>query len=294
MSLPPLLKSKFFWSFSFVTGGLSSAVAYDRYEAHRLKEVFMKQAMEYGKQPLLLSEKPRCLSFLLLSPSSTEHRATLQVIRAHALDILTAAGVDYRWIVEVDGEEAKMKWDDLARERNEPELMREQQCIPLEELNSNILSHILKRKLEFKPENTIANEAEDKSEQLWSSLRSIYTQDPSTWPPTSDGLVTFDSFTSESLKSALIELKSELSAAIAGTAVKPVKSWWSRSKKDHPITVTPSPSSSAELYLVPCAFSQSPLSRLQRFLFGQRHVTRSVGDAVMQCIREQSHQTIHK
>ena len=173
MSLPPLLKSKFFWSFAAVPGGVTSGVAYDRYEAHRLKESYLKEARVYGREPLAVSAQPRCLSFFLLSPSATEHRGTLHAIREYALDILTEAGVDYRWVVEVDGEEAKIKWDELARERNEPEFMREQSAIPLEELKSNILEFLMNQ-----VKGSSEGEDDGKSALLWASLRSIYAQNP--------------------------------------------------------------------------------------------------------------------
>lgn len=282
MSLPPLLKSKFFWSFSLVAGGASSAVAYDRYEAHCLRESFMAEAREYGREPLPLSEQPRCLSFFLLSPSATDHRATRQIVRSHALDLLTAAGVDYRWVVEVDGEEAKGKWDEAARERNEPELMREQQSIPLEELKSNILLHVLQANLNGHRDSASSAADSDKSHQLWESLRSVYTQNPATWPSGSGGFVAVDSVTAGALQAALSEPRVLLSAA---EPVKPAaKSWWSRAVSSPP---APAPAASLPLlYQFPCTLSQSPLSRLQRFLFGQREVTRAVGEAVLQCIRE--------
>ena len=250
------------------------------------------EARVYGREPLAVSAQPRCLSFFLLSPSATEHRGTLHAIREYALDILTEAGVDYRWVVEVDGEEAKIKWDELARERNEPEFMREQSAIPLEELKSNILEFLMNQ-----VKGSSEGEDDGKSALLWASLRSIYAQNPLA---KSDGYVTFDSFTSESLQAILkasatdvnvnVNLNSKANVNVNAKANANAKaSWWSR--KNPPSTAQLTAQSPLPLptscHHFPCTLSQSPLYRLQRFLFGQRELTRSIGEAVLQCIRQE-------
>ena len=280
MPIPGILKSKAFWTFSTFTGTVTSCVAYDRYQSHLLLQQYLTEAAEYGRQPLLHHQSPRCISIFLLSKDTIHHKALRDTFKTFALDILTRAGVDYKWVVEVDGEEAGKWWDDGAREGNKPELMLEdsKKIIDLVEFKE----HVLERKL-----NEIAGieqpESVDATEFLWEGIRNKSCA--TDWPPSSDGFVALDPFTYDSLQSSLQKL--------VDTPVKkvnlPVKksSWfWSKS------TQTPTNKSTPNLfplplYFIPCEYPQTALTRLNRFLFGQRHLTRSIGESLLALIREQ-------
>lgn len=282
MPIPGILKSKAFWTFSTFTGTVSSCVAYDRYHSHVLRQKYLTEAAEYGRQPLLHHQSPRCISIFLLSKDTTHHKSLRDTFKIFALDILTRAGVDYKWVVEVDGEEAGKWWDDGAREGNNPELMLEdsKKIVDVEVLKE----HVLERKLsEMAGIKQPEPESAETTEILWESIRNKSCS--TDWPPSSDGFLALDPFTYNSLHSSLKQL--------ADTPVKidnlPVKksSWlWSKSSQ------TPASKLSLNLfplplYFIPCEYPQTAFTRLIRFLFGQRHLTRSIGEALLALIREQ-------
>lgn len=296
MTIPTILKSKAFWTFSVLTGSVSSAVAFDRYKANELYKEYLKEASKHGSLPLPSNQTPRCLSIFLLSPNKAHHQSILNTYKSYAVELLTVAGVDYKWIVEVDGEEAKGFWDKMAGDGNKPELMTDEnvKVLDLDELRSNLLNY----KLREGHEDTVnvtgdrtADNTVDDTEILWNSLRSKYAPLPkSEWPPGSDGFLTLDTYTFESLSSYLASLKNDSESVHAIETTSSNQWWWPWSSSlnspnqpqnlqqfNHPIN----------LYNLPCCHSQSPLSRLTRFLFGQQDMTKQIGEAVLKIINEQ-------
>lgn len=285
MPLPGLLKSKAFWAFSTVTGTVSSCVAYDRYQSHLLRTHYLQQASEYGRQPLPHHQSPRCLSIFLLARDAAHHKALREMFKDFGLEILTEAGVDYRWVVEVDGEEAGRLWDEGAREGNKPELMLEEnkKVIGVDELNEHALEIALSDKSGIK--QTSSTSSADPTDFLWQRIRykSCSALD---WPPTSDGFLAIDPFTYTSLQSKLQQLK-ELQELPAEAPSPVKKKSWFWSKSNHTQTTATQSIFPVPIYFVPCDYPQTALSRLNRFLFGQRHLTRSIGDSLLALIREQ-------
>lgn len=293
MPVPGILKSKAFWSFSTVFSGISGAVAYDRYEASLLRKKFMAEASEYGKQPLASSESPRSLNFVLLSADSTHHRALRDNFRIFAVELLTVAGVDYKWIVEADGDEVARKWDELARETNKPELMLEGtdkttttgSLISREELKINILKPSIKALLSRTPFVPTINPPSDPKEAIWTLLRQNFCSFSVAESPIE--IVTFDHFTQEAIAD---EIKVALESIPEGEPriieSKKTRSWFSRSKKtdlsQQQLPVLPTVS----LFHIPLEFSQTLSARLKRFLFGQRELTQTIGEAVLEIIRK--------
>lgn len=271
-----ILKSKAFWGVSTLTATVSSAVAYDRYKAHELYTRYLQEASLHGAQPLLSHQAPRRLAIFLISPTSIHHQSLQAAFKSFAVELLTRAGVDYQWIVEVDGEEAKARWDQLARDANKPELMLETMTIPIDVLSSRILS----------------NEPLDSDTKfLWEGLRSKFApQSTLEWPQGSDGFLTLDPHTFESLKSHLETKKSENETKITAP-IKPKKSSWFSSSKHQQSIQSPS-IFPVNLYSLPCCLPQSPSARLRRFLFGQQETTRLIGEAVLKVIKEQPDCTI--
>lgn len=271
-----ILKSKAFWSFTAVSGGIGSVVAFDRYESARLRQNFLDAARVYGSEPLLPHQQPRRLSFFLVSPDAEHRRACLVTLKRYALEILTAAGVDYCWVLQVDAQEAKVKWDEAAQEANKPELMTEEgkSALNINDLFENIL----------KPQLNSNSSDDSKDDKVcWKSLREKYAAVP--LGIGSDGFVCFDQTSFNRLQFELQNLKQP---AVAETPAK--GSWWKRASSPPlplPPKITPE---NVKLYFIPCDWPQSPLARLQRFLFGQREMTRTIGEAVLKCIRQEQEQ----
>lgn len=280
MPAPAIFRSKAFWGFSTVTLGISSAVGYDRFQAHELTKKYLQEASLHGQQPLYPGQQPRCLSLFLLSPTLTHHSSLRSAFKSFAVELLTRAGIDYKWVVEVDGEEAKVLWDQLARDANKPELMLDTSAIDPEQLRTHILNFVLDRK------PTVAEVDNSTCSFLWDGLRSKYAVNPSL----SSDFVSLDPFTAESLETHLKAL-SQSTPPISQS--KPVKSsWFSKS----PPTQTPTIPHlfPVNLYTLPCDHSQSPLARLRRFLFGQHEMTRLIGEAVLKIINEHPETQINK
>ena len=275
-----ILKSKAFWGFSTLMGGVCSAVAYDRYEAHLIRQFLLKEASRYGAEPLYPNQSSRCLSLFLVSRNGEDRRACTSTLKHFALEILTVAGVDYKWIVAVDGVEAKGKWDAAARDTNQPELMREAE-IDAGELIENILRPV------------ICSETTNTG-GLWKNLRDEYGSVPV--GRGEDGFLCIDRFTYDNLLSELrqriIQRELELEQAVVSSSGvhDGKKSSWLKWLSPSQIAVPEPPSSSNfdyYLYYLPCDLSQSPLTRLFRFLFGQRHITKTIGEAALSCVRNE-------
>jgi hypothetical protein len=281
MSLPLILKSKAFWTFSTVTGSISSFVAYDRYQCRILRDYYLEVAAEYGRQPLPHHQSPRCISIFLISKNVVHHKPLRDTFKSFALDILTNAGVDYKWVVEVDGEEAGKWWDEGAREANKPELMLDdsKKTIDLIALNENVLEFELNEKSGLK--NNELNVSA--TEFLWQIIRKKACSID--WPPTSDGFLALDPFTYTSLQSKLKQLADEAPVLKVNTLLKKSSWFWSKSIQT-PVDTIPS-LFPVPLYFIPCEYPQNAFARLYRFLFGQRHLTRSIGDNLLSLIREQ-------
>lgn len=269
-----ILKSKAFWCFTSVSSGIGGAVAYDRYEARRIKNEFMKEAAIYGSQPLYPHQSPRLLSFFLLSPTADIHRATLSLLKDQVLDLLTAAGIDYKWILKVEGEEAKRMWDEAAREMNKPEFMIDGNSLDRNDLYLHLMKPII---------NSNFTEEDDPA-GLWKILKEKYTKGGV--EGVFGEVVLFDQFTFDRFKSDIEEIKTNDIEPVEN--LKTDQWWWQRwfssnsnsQKQPQPVK------HQINLFLISCELSQSPLRRLQRFLFGQRDLTRSMAESVMTCIRE--------
>lgn len=282
MPIPGLLKSKAFWTFSTVTGSVSCCVFYDRFESHRLRQEYLATAAEYGRQPLPHHQPPRCLSVFLIAADATQHRAIRDTFRAFALDLLTVAGVDYKWAVEVDGEEAAKRWDELARDANKPESMLEAK-ITREEL----VEHVLKRKL-----SAGSSAGTEADELLWEGVRAKAAPVDSRSSAGSDGFLALDQYTLKELESSLKTITETPTQTV--TAEQP-KSKWHWFSKRSPVSPPPTPSLlPVNLYYIPCDYPQTLFARLNRFLYGQRLLTRSIGEQVLAVIREQPQTVIDK
>lgn len=268
-----ILKSKTFWGFATFSSCIGSAVAYDRFEAKKIRDEFLAEARTFGSQPLLPHQSPRLLSFLLISPNADHRRACLAILKEHALNILTVAGVDYKWSVLVDGEEAKKEWDTVAREANQPELMIEEgkPSIPFKDLEEIVIPPILNR--------TSANDLNESNICL-KALRNKFAS-----VPIGEEIVCFDRSTLNSFESELSHIKPPSDSQ----PILPVKrsSWWQRSPQNSPSPqqLQPVNPEKIKIYFVPCESDQSLLARLQRFLFGQRQLTREIGESVLKIIR---------
>lgn len=290
-----ILKSKSFWTFSTITTAVSSCVAYDRYQANVLFQQFLSEAAEYGREPLPHPYQPRCISLLLVAKDAAHHRAIRSTFKSFAVELLTVAGIDYKWVVETDGEAAALQWNQVARETNKPESMLDDtKRIGLVDL----ADRLLKPKL-FQRANTEINET-DADRFLWNSVRNKSSPlHLSEWSSGSDGFLALDPFTFDSLQATLQVLANE-PAEVQPPTPPPTKpsSWFSWFKKTSPSPsppVTPlRPLFPAQLYFVPCDHPQTALARLNRFLFGQRHLTQQIGSALLALIREQPETTINK
>lgn len=280
-----ILKSKAFWSFAGVSGSLGSVVAYDRYQAHLLEQELMQEASNYGRQPLYSHQNPSSVALFLLARDDTQHQAIRETFRKFAVQLLTVAGIDYKWILEVDGEAARKKWDQMARDSNQPELMFEENSngIPLQDLKTNLLVPLLR--------NIFNRKAEETSPALlWPQLRSAFEGPREIG---SECFVALDPFTFEALNSELSELMNPINNTEEIPPVTTAKSSFlsrlfkSTSKPATTANPTASPDQ-IQVQLVPCDYPQGALQRLKRFLFGQHELTRLVGQSVMQVIRAQS------
>ena len=299
MPVPGILKSKAFWTFSTFTGAVSSCVAYDRYQSHLLLQHYLNEASEYGRQPLPHHHQPRCISIFLLAKDADHRKAIRDAFKTYAVDILTVAGLDYKFVVEVDGEGASGKWDEMARESNKPELMLEDK-IALNDLKNRVLKHKLIERAGIKAAQEEASE--DPTEFLWNGVRTKSSPlHLSEWPQGSDGFLALDPFTFESLQSALKEISAAKdSETTVETVSKKSSSWfWSKSSQAQS---PPQPQQQQQLrplfpvpvYFIPCDQAQSLSARLSRFLFRQHHLTRQIGEPLLELIREQPSVVIHK
>jgi hypothetical protein len=285
MATSAILKSKAFWSFATVSGTIGSFVGYDRYHANLARQEFLKEATKYGQQPLYPHQTPSRVALFLLASDTILHKATRESFRKFAVELLTAAGIDYTWAVDVDGEEARLKWDNLARDSNQPELMFEEssQGIPLKDLKTHILTPLI---YTFFNRRTALYEAEE--QPLWPQLRSAFH---GFIAPETKTFIALDPFSHEALTSTLQELKvaedsNDLVSPISTPTSFLSRLFGSSNQKSQPL-LPPKSLESIAVHKVPCELPQGAFQRLGRFLFGQAELTRMIGESVMKIIREE-------
>ena len=313
--IPPLLKSKYFWVFSTISGSLVGAIGYDRFEAQAIHNSFLKEARVYGSLPLYSHQRPRTLGLFLISSDTSSHAATLQNFNKFAVDILTLAGIDYRWIIKLDGEDIKGKWDELARETNQPELMMEENkiSIDLNDLRNFLIKPFLSRsfKIGIGIESGIqkdkvidggnCSESSNSSDKLliWSKLETkvFPLLNFEEWPKGLEGFISLNQFTFDSLKEDLESgFKLEDSKLLIGSSPKSsnsksllskLTSIWTKTNTNTNNNTNNNNNTLILLHQIPCSHSQSPLDRLARFLFGQRFLAQSIGQAAMKIVQDQ-------
>lgn len=293
--VPSFVRSKGFWAFALGGGSFAAAIARDRFLAHQLHVAHMDEARKFGAEPLADTSRLRQLKLFLLASSDAEATAIRECFRRHVVELLTVAGVDYKWVVVVDGEGAARVWNSAAQEANEPELMLESggpaaARIAPDELRDGVLASILQRQVGEMGED-------DKRRSIWKKLQRHYNTDvalhegpaSSHGPvPPHDGFVSFNSLTRDALINVLAtDLPVE-------TPVPPPASWLSRlfSRRPASISIPPSPPAIILLAHVPCDHSQNMWPRFRRFCFGQRELTERIEGAVMTIIRDRTRQRI--
>lgn len=272
------MKSRTFWVFASLTGSVSGAVAFDRYQAHALLAKYMEEAKAYGDQPIYDNQHPRRLGLVLISPDEDALRSARDHFRNYSVKLLTIAGVDYQWILAKDPIDLTKKWNARMQEAGTPEkMLDENKYFSTSDLNTNLLKPLLQKNLSHVNEN-ITN-------QDWKALQNSETS----WSSDIDGFVALNQSTFDSLHenfNEIIEMAADSNiTTIPSSTVK--QSWFSFLS-----SWKPSLSLRKELPLqllltqIPCEYSQNPFQRLYRYLFAQRTLTREIGSATLKIIRD--------
>lgn len=96
-----LPKSKTFWTFASITGGLGGALAWDRYKLTKIRKELRNEAHELGSHPA--SETIRKVTIVAFGKDRNELRKMRTLWRAFTVDLFTIAGCDYQ-MVEFDAD----------------------------------------------------------------------------------------------------------------------------------------------------------------------------------------------
>lgn len=272
-------KSKPFWAFASVSSAIAGAVAYDRYCAKQLLDEFTAEAQKFGEEPLLENQQSQSISLFVLAKDSDASDALRAHFKRYALQLLTIAGVDYVWAVNVDPEKVTKAWNQVAQEANSPEQMLDEgRQIEPETIHQQFLKNELLQRM---------GKQVTLSDGLWERVKEKLVPKKS-WSP---HFVALNKSTLSSLSDCLTEIRRrETEAGPEFREETPKKrSWfsWSRNGPAAPsVKARLLTLDDVSLELLDCERSLSLKDRAWRHLFGQTELVRSIGGSTLSLIRK--------